>query len=363
MQINFYWLFLRKKLDITQVEILNTKISAYLDVIAHDLQSKYPFKFMVKASDSGQKGTLQSQEAVTSSLHKQNSSVTIRDSVLILQIISEFGDFVYIHDVLYLFLGYNNCLCLLNLTDSQNFPDFYAFENEHVLSDLILNIGEKLKFLLENELEVPENDIFEAKGFHGCVLGCGDCCDFGKFTLSPLIGGMYCPGVTEAGKICLYYFFGYPPIDKVCEQYNCHKTQDLFVSESRNIGALLEKFIPEYPQEDIDELFLSVETYRNTKDINQAIRCVRKYEEVKEYSIVSNQLMDIIEKIDPMKSYSEKILLALAHNDLVKARNYTDDLLRTANSAAKDQKDLIRHLFDRLTKWKTTFEQRKAKYK
>jgi hypothetical protein len=306
---------------------------------------------------------LRSQESISSSQNNQNSSKKNRDSVLILQIISEFGDFTYIHDVLYVFLGFNNFLCLLNLTDSQNFPDFYYFENETALFDLILNIGDRLKFLLENDLKIAENDIFEAKGFHGCVLGCGDCCDFGKFTLSPLIGGMYCPGVTEAGKICLYYFFGYPPIDKVCEQYNCHKTQDLFVSESRNIGALLEKFIPEFLQDDIDELFLSVETYRDTKDLNQAIKCTKKYEEIKEYSVVSNQLMDIIEKIDPQKQYSEKILLALAHNDLVKARNFSEYLLNIGTSVAKDQRDLIHQLFDRLTRWKAKFEQRKTKYK
>ena len=270
-----------------------------------------------------------------------------------------FDDFEYWHDVLYIFIGVNNILAFLNLTDTQNFPDFYSEENHPLIYKIIKQIGSIFQNKLKSDFKFEDQDLLVSKGFHGCVLGCGECCDFGKLTLSPLIGGMYCPAVSEAGKLCIFYHLGIPPVDQICGEYICYKTQELFVADKRNLGTILELFVPKYDQEDIDEFFNSMETYYRTNDIEEVIINMRRYSEIKEYSIVSNELINLIESLDESKVHYDKILMALGYNDLVKTRGFVVDFINAKANLKKDEIKKINDLMKRLERWKLSMETRK----
>ena len=121
-----------------------------------------------------------------------------------------------------------------------------------------------------------------------------------------------------------------------------------FVADKRNIGTILELFVPKYDQEDIDEFFNSMETYYRTNDIEEVIINMRRYSEIKEYSIVSNELINLIESLDESKVHYDKILMALGYNDLVKTRGFVVDFINAKANLKKDEIKMINDLMKRL---------------
>ena len=115
-KINFYWIFLRKSLSTKDKGSFTEILLAELNDLVNSLRDKYQslYNFRILKSDSSQKGSIAASEG-------RNCESA---PVLVLQISIMFDDFEYWHDVLYIFIGVNNILAFLNLTDTQTFRIF-----------------------------------------------------------------------------------------------------------------------------------------------------------------------------------------------------------------------------------------------
>ena len=102
-----------------------------------------------------------------------------------------------------------------------------------------------------------------------------------------------------------------------------------------------------------------METYYRTNDIEEVIINMRRYSEIKEYSIVSNELINLIESLDESKVHYDKILMALGYNDLVKTRGFVVDFINAKANLKKDEIKMINDLMKRLERWKLSMETRK----
>jgi hypothetical protein len=339
---NYAWLFLRKGWsDPNKVE--------FTRIVGEILTSLIP---MLSKSNSTYRLRLFHK-------HVENNGSSFAD--IGLAVVKYAGTFDYEAPIVRCLIGGDNCLFFLQKLNIYEFPLFSI----HDPTKIILQFSSRAHVYLSNKLQLSENeDYILLKGRHNCILNCGMCCDGSCQTKSPLLGGLYCKGLTTVGKFCMYQLLGIPLPNEnsICKEYFCGAMHDITETSGNSYGCMIDHFTPNYGLEKMEEffsLFNEIQAKIQEKETDSIVKISIKQQRSKEIEQYWNGVRGIqvvfarYSQTSPIEI--EKLEFLLGHNEFKKIHQI---IAKSSLFKPEDRHELTKGL-DQMDAWLDIYQKRK----
>jgi len=278
-----------------------------------------------------------------------------------LAVIKYAGTLEYEAPLIRCLVGKDNCIFFIQRLNTYEFPHYSI----HDPTEIILQFSSRAHIFLGYKLHLHEmEDYILLKGRHNCILNCGLCCDGSCQTKSPLLGGLYCKGLTTVGKFCMYHLLEIPlpQENSICREYYCGAMHDIIETSGNSFGCMIDHFTPHYGFERMEEFFrLFNEIHAKKNDGQQEL--VEKVSEKQQRSVEIEQYWNGVHGIQVVFArYSqtnqkeiEKLEFLLGHNEFQKI----NQIISQSSLFKLEDRNALTERLNQMDVWLNNYQKRK----